>query len=286
MKRILIVLTVLSGTAAAQPGVTPPSEPPPGAQPGEQPGGQVDAQAQAGASINVDELIERVQAASPTIETVARGAFRRARRAIAFGPTAGFWGGGVLAQDTGEYALTFGLALETFKVPVLPTPETLKRLVVERAKAKLKEQLVARFAGREPDPISAEQFAREVWEETVQEILGLENVRPKTMERPAINIALEVNRLFKSETWAPRLRFGFGVWKVTLGASLAVGLGNDGLPKTPVYTGLEIVTHFLLSKEPRSSVVDVFLRADFEMRNRDTNTDTLTLGVRYLLDVI
>src|SRR5687767_12999755 len=103
MKRILIVLTVLSGTAAAQPGVTPPSEPPPGTQPGPPPGTppvpppgtQVEAQGQAGASINVDELIERVQAASPTIETVARGTLRRARRAIAFGPTAGFWGGGV-----------------------------------------------------------------------------------------------------------------------------------------------------------------------------------------------
>ncbi len=285
----LVVLAVASMTsiAVAQPGNTPPTGgdmPPPEAQ-----GIPMEPEAkppvQAGASINIDELVARVEAASPTLETVARGAFRRARRAIAFGPTVGFWGGGVLAQDESEYALTFGLALETFKVPVLPTPETLKRLVVERAKAKLKDQLVARLAGREPDPISAEQFAREVWEEAVQEVLGLENVRPKTMERPAINVAIEVNRMFQSEAWAPRLRFGFGVWKVTVGASLAIGLGSDA-PKTPVYTGLEVVTHFLVSKQPRSSVVDVFLRADFEVRDRDANTDILTLGVRYLLDVI
>jgi hypothetical protein len=42
----------------------------------------------------------------------------------------------------------------------------------------------------------------------------------------------------------------------------------------------------MMSENPRASVFDVFLRADFEMRNRDTNTDQLVLGLRYLLDLI
>ena len=290
MIKILLALAVLTATADAQPGATPPIDPNaplpggPGAMPPIEPGGQ--AQGEGGMSISVDDLVARAQAASPTLETILRGTFRRARRAIAIGPTIGAWGGLVPAQDTSEYAISFGIAVETFKVPVLPTPETLKAIVIERAKAKLKEQFSARFAGRMPDAVSAEQFAREVWEEAVKEVLGLENVRAKTMERPALNFALEINRQFEANAWTPRLRLGIGVWKVTLGASFGIGFGADGYSKTPVYTGLEVVTHFLVSDQPRSSVVDVFLRADFEMRNRDTNTDLIVLGVRYLLDII
>jgi len=278
---IVVALVLASSPALAQPGATPPSELPP-----DESSGAVDVQANANASINIDDLVARAQAASPTIETIARGTFRRARRAISIGPTIGGWAGIVPAQDETESAITFGIGVETFKVPVLPDPETLKLLVIERAKAKLKEQIAGRFAGQTPDPISAEQFAREVWEEAVKEILGLENVRPKTMERPAFNAALEVNRTFNAKAWAPRLRLGIGVWKVTLGASFAVAFGDDVYPKTPVYVGLEIVTHFLVSDNPRASVVDVFVRADVETRNRDTNADAFILGARYLLDVL
>jgi hypothetical protein len=313
MKRILVALAIMSGTAIAQPGNTPPMPPPgqpmpppdqqpyppgqPMPPPGQPmpPGQQPEQRAPQDPSQPytdqqrqpdiVDEMIARAQAASPTLEKVARGAFRRARRAVSIGPTVGAWGGVVPAQDDTESAITFGIALETFKVPILPTPETLKQLVIERAKAKVKDQILARFQGQQPDPVTLEGFVREVWEEAVKEVLGLENIRPKTMERPALNVAIEVNRLFTTKAWAPRLRVGIGVWKFTLGASLAGGLGAEGYEKTPVYLGLELVTHFMMSKNPRSSVVDVFARMDFEMRNRDTNSDQFVLGLRYLLDV-
>ena len=73
-----------------------------------------------------------------------------------------------------------------------------------------------------------------------------------------------------------------------LGASLAFPLGGDVdlYEKRPVYLGFEVVVHVMMSKNPRSSVTDLFLRADLEMRNRDTNTDILVFGVRYLLDII
>lgn len=279
---VVIALAVLTSSAVAQPGNTPPSEAeaPPAA------GAPMPIDQPPPAGFDVDALVARAQAASPTLETVLRGTLRRARRAIAFGPTIGVWGGLVPGQDEQEAAITFGLGIETFKVPVMPTVESLKALVVERAKAKAKEQLIARFKGEQVDPVVAEQLVREIWEEAVQEILGLENIRPKTMERPALNVAIEVNRQLNLEGWTPRLRIGVGVWKVTLGASFGILLGEDVYPKTPVYTGVEIVTHFLTSKNPRSSVVDVFLRADFELRNRDTNSDQLVLGARYLFDLI
>lgn len=279
----VIALAIAVSPALAQPADTAPQSPT-ASPPAQAPPAQVDAQASAG--INVDDLIGRARAASPTLERLARGALRRARRAIALGPTVGVWGGLVPGQDQQETAITFGLGLETFKIPVLPELDALTDLVTERAKAKLKEQIVVRYQGNIPDPVSAQQFAQEVWEDEVKEVLALENIKPQTMEPPAMNLALEVNRQFKIDGWTPRLRVGIGVWKVTLGASVGVLLGADGYAKTPVYTGLELVTHFLTSDNPRSSVVDVFLRADFELRNRDTNTDQFVLGLRYLLDVI
>jgi hypothetical protein len=248
-------------------------------QPG--PGVGVDAQAGMQASVNLDELVARVQAASPTIETVVRGTFRRARRALSIGPTAGYWIGPVVGADTFEQAITVGLAAELFKVPVLPTLETLQALVIERAKAKLKEQVAARFMGREPPPLEVEQMAREIWEESVKEILGLENVRPKLMERPRLSVGFEVNRLFQSDAWMPRLRLGFGVWKLTLAGSIGISTGDN----TPIYGGVEVVAHFLPSKDPRADVIDVFFRTDFELRDRDANGDIAALGLRYLLDI-
>jgi hypothetical protein len=113
-------------------------------------------------------------------------------------------------------------------------------------------------------------------------VLGLENVRPRTMERPKLTVALEVNRLMRAEAWMPRLRLGVGVWKLTVGGSFGPAFGDS----TGIFVGPEVVAHFLTSKQPRASVVDVFLRADFEVRNRDTNTDHIVVGARFLLDVL
>lgn len=301
MKRTLIALAIVlvSATAFAQPGNTPPQEPAPQEQPplppdgqGAPPPGQGAPPDQGGPpQINYDELLARAQAASPTIEKVVRGAFRRARRAISVGPTVGLWGGPVIAQSEQEGAFTFGIGVETFKIPIVPSFETLKQLVMDRAKAKLMDQVVARFQGQQPDPVTLEQFAKDVWEEAVKEVLDLQNLYPHRIERPALHFGLEVNRMFNMGSWAPRARFGFGFKKVSLGATLAFPLGGDAgmenlYPNRPVYLGFEVIVHIMMSKGPRSSVADVFVRADLEMRNRDTNTDALVIGVRYLLDLL
>ncbi len=271
-----LVCAIVSGTAYAQPGQPEPSEPrPDGAPPGEPVQSSI---------FDTDALVAQAIAASPTLATIARGAFRRARRSISIGPTVGFYGASIVSPGDADAALTFGLGVETFKVPIMPSLESFKELVKERAKAKLREQVALSFKGNRPDPASLDQLVREVIEEAIQEVLGLENIRPKTMERPRFSLALEGNRYFDSSAWATRLRIGVGVWKLTLAASASAAFTN---PKTSVFVGPEVVAHFMTSKNPRASVLDVFVRADFELRNRSTmNTDTLALGVRYLVDVL
>jgi hypothetical protein len=260
---VVVALAITAGTAIAQP-----AEPPPSTT----------------GEVYVDDVLARVEAASPTIKKVVRGAVRRARRAISIGPTVGAFGGS--QPSPGEYdgAITFGLGVEIFKLPILPTPESLKALVMERAKAKLKDQLAARLAGGQAPPLELEQMARQIWDEAIQEVLGLENVRPKTMERPRLTLAVEANRFMDSDVWAARFRGGIGIWKVTLGGSLAVAFTD---PETSVFTGVELATHLLTSKNPRASVVDVFVRGDFEVRNRDVaNADMYVAGARFLFDLI
>jgi hypothetical protein len=281
---VVLVVVAATGSVGAQPGATHPQEVPSQAPPGAPPGhdAPVEEYVRERSPLDVDAVLARIEAASPTIQTVALGTLRRARRSVSIGPTIGAWIAAVPSPGEYEQAITFGVGLEMFKIPVMPGPETLKALVVERAKAKLKQQLLARFRGDPTDPIALEQFAREIWQEAINEVLGLENVRPRTMERPKLTVALEVNRLMRAEAWMPRLRLGVGVWKLTVGGSFGPAFGDS----TGIFVGPEVVAHFLTSKQPRASVVDVFLRADFEVRHREANTDHLVLGARFLLDVL
>jgi hypothetical protein len=146
------------------------------------------------------------------------------------------------------------------------------------------------FAGRPPEPIELNALAAQVYAEVRDEILGVKNVRGKTLERPKLTIGFEANRLFRSERWLGRTRVGVGVWKVTLALSAAVGrvcrgaTCDDGVK---AFLGPEVVLHALTSKNPRASVVDVFLRADFQTNGRGVETyDQLVLGGRFLLDLI
>lgn len=264
----LACLLLAVAPVLAQPGAEPPPTPPPA---------PVQGSVQVEGTFDVDAALQRLATNAPVLERIAKGTLKRARRAIAIGPTVGAWAGYLPDPGETETAITFGLGLEVFKIPVLPTPDNLKQIAIERAKAKI-------AAGGLPAAGAGEQFVREVWDDVVKEILGMEDIRGRTMERPRLTLALEANRYLDAEAWATRLRVGIGISRVTLAGSFAVAFTD---PRTSVFTGLELVTHFLLSKQPRSSVVDVFFRADFEVRNRDlANVDTFVLGTRFLLDVL
>jgi hypothetical protein len=271
------IVALLAGVAAAQP---------PGATVVE---GQPPVQTEH--AIDLDAAVARAEAAAPSIETVARGTFRRARRAISIGPTVGLWSAAFVQPGEIDAALTIGIGLETFKVPVLPGMETLKALIQERVKAQLKERVKAAFQGRPVEPLELDRMAVEVYTEVRDEILGVRDVRGKTMERPGYTIGFEANRVFGADRWLGRTRVGIGVWKFSLVLSASFGRvcrGGTCDDKIKGYIGPEVVLHFLLSKKPRASVVDAFLRADFQATGRveGTTYDQLVIGVRYLLDVI
>lgn len=241
----------------------------------------VEGQAQGGVDVGalIDDVMQRVTL--PQLQAIALGTVRRARRAIAFGPTVGAWGAYIPSLEMGEHALTVGLGLELFRVPVLPDLATFKALLVERAKAKLWEQIRARFKGAPPPPAELDRMALEIFEEAKAEILGQLNVRAKTMERPRLTLALEAERLNRSELWVGRTRVGVGIWKVTAALTVGVAFGDS----TMVLAGGELATHFLLSKGARSPVVDVFVRYELAV-TPDDELDFVTLGARFLLDVI
>jgi hypothetical protein len=285
IKHSFLVVALCVGTASAQPGATPASEPPPANE-----GTTPPPANEAATDSTLDAAVAKAEAAAPSIETVARGTFRRARRALSIGPTVGVWTAAIIDPGDIDAALTIGVGFETFKVPVVPSMETVKALINERVKATLKDRVKQVFKGQPPDPIALDTLAMQVYTEVRDELLGMKNVRAKTMERPQFTVGFEANRLFGAERWIGRTRVGIGVWKFTLALSAAVGrvcrgdTCDDGVKG---FIGPEVVLHFLTSKNPRASVVDVFLRFDFQATGRaDTTYDHAVLGVRYLLDII
>jgi hypothetical protein len=230
---------------------------------------------------NADALFEQLFARSPVLKDIAKGALRRARRKVSIGPTVGLFGGSVNGE--GDYALSFGLGLETFKIPVLPSIDNLKAILKERAKAKLKQALIQTLVGQPPTQEMLSQLAAEAWDEAVREILGMDNIRAKRLERPSLSVGLEGNWFFNSHTPAVRLRLGTGVWKLSFVASATI-MWSD--PKVNVYLAPEVCLHVLMSKGPRASVLDLFVRAEFDVYDRSDSNDSFVVGTRYLLDLI
>jgi len=244
---VAVVIVLASSLADAQPGAPPPPEgPPPDGQPPPTPPMPPDVQVDAQARFDPDALIDKLAVNAPLIERIAKGTFKRARRAISIGPTVGVFGGLFPDAEQTDVAITFGLGIEMFKIPILPSTELIKEIAIKRAK----ERLLA----ANPQPGQAEQLAQQIWDDVVKEVLGMENIRGRTMEKPKLSLGLEANRLLDSEVWGVRLRAGIGISKVTLAASFST-LFTD--PDTSVYVGPEVVAHFLTSKKPRASVIDV-----------------------------
>jgi hypothetical protein len=267
-RALLILAVALPGVASAQPGEEPPVPPPVDVQ--------VDARVQFNPEAAIGATIERIAVSSPLIERIAKGTFKRARRAISIGPTVGAFAGYFPGAERSDYAITFGLGLELFKIPVLPGTELLKDIAIKRAKERL--------LSANPQAANLDQLAQQIWDDTVKEVLAMENLRGKRIEKPRLTVALEANRLLDSEVWMTRFRAGLGISKITLAGTTAVAFTD---PETSIYAGVELVLHVMMSKAPRSSVADVFVRADFEVRNRDlANADFYGIGVRYLVDAL
>jgi len=211
----------------------------------------------------------------PSLEAILSGVVARTRRAIAFGPTVGSAIVYAPSPSSGEGDFSFGLELNTFKVPIVPSVETLKQMIQERFQARVKERLVHL---QRPD----EHLIRQVYEDVKNEVLGELNVRPHVWEDPQLSLHLEGDYLFRADTWQVRAILGAGVSKITIGPVLTfhAGVAKDLL------LGGEVAAHFLPTDGPRSPVIDVFLRLEFPTIETDRNAALLLIGGRLQLDII
>lgn len=239
----------------------------------------------------IDQAVAKAQAAAPSIKTYAEGTLRRARRAIAVGPTVGAYGTAFIHPGDVDGALTIGVGLEMFDVPVLPEIDSVQDKIIERAKAQAKARAEQLYQGRKPDPVEVDQLAAQAYADARKEVLAVQATQPKTLEDPSFTLALEADRLLAADRWLGRLRLGVGVSKVTLGLSASFGRAcrGDGCnDSVHLFAGPEVSMHILTSKEPRSNVIDGFARFDLQATGRSDGTtyDQIVLGARFLLDAI
>lgn len=212
------------------------------------------------------------------------GAAQRARRAIALGPAAGIGGAYETSASEADAPISFGLALRLFKVRVVPTPAEIQAMIEQRVKARTAERLKAMAVHGQPPPDAAEleRIGREIFQEVKAEILGEQGRPARTLEKPRLAVTLEGARLLRADAWQVRAVAALGIWKVTLGPAITGHLGAaDGL-----LLGGELGVHLTPWKGVRSPVVDLYLRAELGVTDAVSEADLITLGTRFVLDLI
>lgn len=216
-----------------------------------------------------------------TGKEIARIVVRSVRRAVALGPTLGGFSTYGPSREGFDGGVSFGLELELFQGNI-PTTEELSEIAQQKATEKLARVIAERFAGKTPDAATRRQLLRELAEEIKAEVLAQLRAAPSVLEQPRFSIPLEASYLFSSADWLARFGFAIGVGPVSIGPTFSVRFGDN----TVARLGAEASLHLLPTPSPRSPVLDVFLRGDFELHKRDTNEDQVVLGVRVLLDLI
>ncbi len=216
-----------------------------------------------------------------TVEEIAGGVVRNIRRSIALGPNIGAFSAYAPSAEELDGGISFGLELELFKTGI-PTPARVREIAKQKAKEKLAQIIRDRFAGQEPGPEVMEQLVREIAAQVKAEVLEAIGAKPRRVGRPRLIIPVEAGYFFGPADWLGRIGFGIGFGPIAVGPSFSVRFGDD----TVARMGGELSVHVYVSKAPRSPMLDVFLRGDFELHDRDANDDQIVLGVRALLDFI
>ena len=226
----LIAIAIMTGTAVAQPGATPPTDR--RRNPVRSPRYRARRCRRAATAQRQrahDQLLDQVIAKAEQQRRRSRPsrAARSPRAALGLDrpDRAGCGRAASSIPATSTSALTFGLGFEKFKVPVLPDMETLRRSSssASRRKRKDRDQGSCSRAGQ-PDPLELEQrSSKQVYEDVRKEILGLENTRGKRLERPAYHARASKRIACSAPSAGSVARAGIGVWKLTLGASASVG---------------------------------------------------------------
>ena len=200
------------------------------------------------------------------VQDSAKAAVARTRRSIALGPTIGIGGAYLIGPDQADAPLTFGVAFRKFDIPLMPDRDDVKRMVIDRAKE----------GGDVGDMV------RDVGGELLGEVTGRRPRPPKTLEKPKLAITVEGAHLLDSGDWQVRASAGLGISKITLGPALSGHIGTvDGL-----LLGGELGLHLTPWDGVRSPVVDLYLRGELGVTSQLEDVDVVTLGARFLYDLI
>lgn len=204
--------------------------------------------------------------AGELVQSSARAAVQRTRRSMALGPVVGIAGGYVMGPDQADAPLTFGLAFRKFDIPWMPEAKDVQRMVIDRA-----------LEGGD-----VTDMAKDVAGQLLGEVTGRRPRPPKTLEKPKLAITLEGARLLDAKDWQVRAAVGFGLSKITIGPALTGHIGDvDGL-----LVGGELAVHLTPWKGVRSPVVDLYLRGEIGVTNQVEDVDIVSVGTRFLYDLI
>jgi hypothetical protein len=200
------------------------------------------------------------------VQSSANAAVQRTRRSMALGPVVGVAGAYVLGPDQADAPVTFGLAFRKFDIPWMPEAKDVQRMVIDRA--------------REGGDLG--DMVKDVGGQLLGEVTGRRPRPPKTLEKPKLAITVEGARFLDSGTWQVRGSVGFGISKITLGPALSGHIGDvDGL-----LVGGELGLHLTPWKGVRSPVVDLYLRGELGVTNQVEDLDVISVGTRFLYDLI
>jgi hypothetical protein len=226
-----------------------------------------------------DVEIPHFSVADIPVGKLASRTVERVRRAVAFGPFAGAM---PVIPGSGDVdgAVSFGLGLWLFKVPIIPDQDTIEAIVMERARARLEQAVqAARLRGEKPTEDDLVNLGRDIYRRLLAEFL--DERAPRVWEKPRFHLHLEAARLFGAGSWQTRTTATLGVWRISLGPSLMVDFGDD----TDLFLGPEMTLRLLPWKGLRSPVVDLFLRVDFAV-TEDERGSLTSFGGRFALDLI
>ncbi len=204
--------------------------------------------------------------AGDLIQSSAKAAVARTRRSIALGPTVGVAGAYLVGPDQAEVPITFGLAFRRFDIPWLPDQDDVKEMVIDRA----------REGG------SVGDMVKDVGGELLDRVTGRHPRPPQTLEKPKLAITLEGAKLVDTGDWQIRASAGIGLWKVTIGPALSGHLGAaDGL-----LIGGELGVHLTPWDGVRSPVIDLYLRGEAGVTSQVDELEVVSVGTRFLYDLI
>jgi hypothetical protein len=220
------------------------------------------------------DTLDRYGIDNKIVEALAKAAIGRTRRAIAIGPHVG--GAGIIdAKDAANGgAISFGLGLYTFKVPM---GLNLKEVIKERVKAEFRSAIAR-------GEVDGDKLLQDIIEKVIRDVLD-GAYGSQTFPKPAVTVLLEGEKaLGDADGFLVRLMVGYGVSKLNLGFSVAGSFPAADNAQNTLLLGPELSLRLTPIGQHRTPVFDVFARAEFGVRS--PNPATVSIGVRLLLDVI